>query len=248
MKKPWVLSYPLSAQQRVWSDWADAQADLSLCSAHSHFVGFVMRQLKYIDHVSRFYLNSFLDILLTIIKPKKWKGPLFQPITPSKFHRIWIKVYLIHNQFSKYKHFQYLLTRLKWYKLQRAITQSLTEVKSSKTSSLSNQYSKHQGYSLLFRYCNDPNFRTDMPGQTVQTLKEQSDQGLLCLPSVCIFWAHYSMVEPHSPNFRVITTNILGVRIFRKFTVHVSSCNEKMQRTINSLKFCEIWQELDQVV
>ena len=27
------------------------------------------------------------------------------------------------------------------------------------------------------------------------------------------------MVEPHSSNFRVITTNILGVRIFRKFMV-----------------------------
>ena len=28
------------------------------------------------------------------------------------------------------------------------------------------------------------------------------------------------MVEPHSSNFRVISTNILGVRIFRKFTVY----------------------------
>ena len=37
--------------------------------------------------------------------------------------------------------------------------------------------------------------------------------------SVCIVWTHYSMVEPHSSNFRVITTNFLGVRIFRKFTV-----------------------------
>ena len=27
------------------------------------------------------------------------------------------------------------------------------------------------------------------------------------------------MVEPHSSNFRVITANFLGVRIFRKFTV-----------------------------
>ena len=27
------------------------------------------------------------------------------------------------------------------------------------------------------------------------------------------------MVEPHSSNLRVITTNFLGVRIFRKFTV-----------------------------
>ena len=26
----------------VWSDWADAQADLSLRWAHTHFVGFVM--------------------------------------------------------------------------------------------------------------------------------------------------------------------------------------------------------------
>ena len=35
MKKPWVLSYPLRAQQRLWSDWAYAQADLSLRWAHN---------------------------------------------------------------------------------------------------------------------------------------------------------------------------------------------------------------------
>ena len=46
MKKAWVLSYPWRAQQRLWSDWADAQADLSLRWAHSHFVGFVMSRLK----------------------------------------------------------------------------------------------------------------------------------------------------------------------------------------------------------
>ena len=40
-----VLSYPLSAQRRLWSDWADAQADLSLRWVHSHSVGFVMRRL-----------------------------------------------------------------------------------------------------------------------------------------------------------------------------------------------------------
>ena len=47
MKKAWVLSYPLSAQRRPWSDWADAQADLSLrwaqsfccfCHEAAHFV------------------------------------------------------------------------------------------------------------------------------------------------------------------------------------------------------------------
>ena len=51
MKKALVLSYPLSAQRRLWSDWADAQADLSLRWAHSHFAGFVLSRLilKYID-------------------------------------------------------------------------------------------------------------------------------------------------------------------------------------------------------
>ena len=47
MKKAWVLSYPMSAQRRLWSDWADAQAVLSLRWAHSHCVGFVMRRLSY---------------------------------------------------------------------------------------------------------------------------------------------------------------------------------------------------------
>ena len=47
MKKAWVLSYPLSAQRRLWSDWADAQADLSLRWAPTHFVGFVTRRLTH---------------------------------------------------------------------------------------------------------------------------------------------------------------------------------------------------------
>ena len=40
-----ILRYPLSAHWRLWSDWAGAQADLSLPWAHSHFVGFVTRWL-----------------------------------------------------------------------------------------------------------------------------------------------------------------------------------------------------------
>ena len=39
MKKCWDLSYSLSAQQRLWSDWVDTQADQSLRWAHTHFVG-----------------------------------------------------------------------------------------------------------------------------------------------------------------------------------------------------------------
>ena len=50
MKKAWVLSYPLSAQRRLWSDWANAQIDLSLRWAHSYFVGFVMSRLIYLRY------------------------------------------------------------------------------------------------------------------------------------------------------------------------------------------------------
>ena len=35
------------AHSEDWSDWADAQADLSLRWAHSHFAGFVERRLIY---------------------------------------------------------------------------------------------------------------------------------------------------------------------------------------------------------
>ena len=41
----------LHADSADWSDWADAQADLSLRWAHTHFVGFVMSWLKYTSFV-----------------------------------------------------------------------------------------------------------------------------------------------------------------------------------------------------
>ena len=90
--------------------------------------------------------------------------------------------------------------------------------------------------------------QTDRPGQTVQTqirllLEEQSDQGLHCrnsliwvctvCHSVCIVWTHYSLVKPHSSNFRVIITNILGVRIFRKFTVNQKECVHKCFQSLS---------------
>ena len=54
-------------------------------------------------------------------------------------------------------------------------------------------------------------FWTDRSGQTVQ--------GYTVCNSLCIFWMHYSKETPSCSTFRVITTNFLGVRIFRKFTV-----------------------------
>ena len=41
-----VRSHQLSAQRRLWSDWADAWADLSLRWAHTHFVCIVMSWLN----------------------------------------------------------------------------------------------------------------------------------------------------------------------------------------------------------
>ena len=37
MKNAWVLCYQLSAQRRLWSDWPNALADLSLRWAHMPF-------------------------------------------------------------------------------------------------------------------------------------------------------------------------------------------------------------------
>ena len=51
-----LRSYSLSALQRLWSDWGDAQADLSFCWAHTHFVGFVMVWIK--SKIFYFFENS----------------------------------------------------------------------------------------------------------------------------------------------------------------------------------------------
>ena len=61
-------------------------------------------------------------------------------------------------------------------------------------------------------------FRTIMPEQTVQTQIRLLRVYTVC-HSVCIIWTPYSIVEPHNSNYRVISTNLLGVRIFREFTV-----------------------------
>ena len=49
LRAQWVAKGPkfLHADSDDWSDWADAQADLSLRWAHTHFVGFVMSQLRW---------------------------------------------------------------------------------------------------------------------------------------------------------------------------------------------------------
>ena len=50
MKKHWALTYLLSAQWRLWSDWADAQADLSPSWAHMPFCFFFHAAAHIIYH------------------------------------------------------------------------------------------------------------------------------------------------------------------------------------------------------
>ena len=79
MKKPWVLSYPFSAQRRLWSDLADAQANLSLRWAHSHFVGFVM---------SRLILKHKLPLYSHLSLTREWPSIVARgKIIPLKFEQ-----------------------------------------------------------------------------------------------------------------------------------------------------------------
>ena len=57
-------------------------------------------------------------------------------------------------------------------------------------------------------------FRTDMPGQTMQTQRSSLIKVYTVCHSVCIVWSHYSMVEPHSLNFGVITIFFLWWRVY----------------------------------
>ena len=81
---------------------------------------------------------------------------------------------------------------------------------------------KHFRTEYLKLYCNDPKF-SDRYAWANSADPDQTAPGSTVCHSVCIVCTQYSMVEPHSSNFRVNPTNFLGVRTFRKFTVWSSS-------------------------
>ena len=85
-----------------------------------------------------------------------------------------------------------------------------------------------------WNYRNDPKF-SDRYAKADSADPDQTAPSLIRVyavcHSVCIVWTHYSMVEPHDSNVRVITTNLLGVRIFRKFTVFiVTGCSRYLDK------------------
>ena len=68
MKKAWALSFPMSAQWRLLSDWTDAEADLSLRWAHmphcwfchevAHLTGFPVKVNQSLIKVTLIVLTS----------------------------------------------------------------------------------------------------------------------------------------------------------------------------------------------
>ena len=78
-------------------------------------------------------------------------------------------------------------------------------------------------YQSIDQYRNDPKFSDRYAWANSVDPDQTAPSGLIRVctvcHSVCIVWTHYSMVGPHSSNFRVIITNFSGVRILRKFTV-----------------------------
>ena len=67
--------------------------------------------------------------------------------------------------------------------------------------------------SIYYEYRNFPKFSDG------QVWVNSADPDQTVCNSLCIFWMNYSKETPSCSTFRVITTNSLGVRIFRKFTV-----------------------------
>ena len=67
MKEAWVLSYPFST--RRWSDWADAQAHLSLCWAHMPFCWFCHEAAHLWVSEHNFYMLLFIQAKLRTTAP-----------------------------------------------------------------------------------------------------------------------------------------------------------------------------------
>ena len=74
LRKAWILSYPLSGQRRLWSDWADAQADLSLRRAHMPFCWFCQEAAQIINTIMPLILGQTGKNMSTQIKEQSYQG------------------------------------------------------------------------------------------------------------------------------------------------------------------------------
>ena len=112
MKRAWVLSYPFSAQRRLWSDWADAQADLSLLWAHTPFCWFC--------HEAAHFETDLIDLQETLINLNTWYLHYVHVVTMT------FKLFLVNLR--KYLH-DNCLFQAKTEREERMVKVALPEIK-----------------------------------------------------------------------------------------------------------------------
>ena len=66
---------------------------------------------------------------------------------------------------------------------------------------------------------------------------DPSDQGLHCLPYICNFWKHCSMIKPHCSNFSIITT-IFSVSNFLRFLWYWSRITSASHADSSNVSAC----------
>ena len=192
MKKAWVLSYPMSTQRRlIRLGECPGWSESSLGTYSLCWFCHVVAQMYVYGNISdKRILSLDLDSAVVCTVVTRINGH----IQAGHIHNIYIhilcKIRSVLGSFSK------VMTKIHFSRISRI------------------RYVKNTLSRKLYR--NDPKFSDK---QCRPRSDCSSHQGLHYLPFRLLIWTHYSIVEPHSSNLRVITTNVLGVRIFRKFTV-----------------------------
>ena len=119
MRKHWALHNLLSAQWRLWSDWVDAQADLSLRWAHNRFVAAHI-------HLNR-SINKGNHIIIILTKIYMYQQELKDPFGKLNWtHHIKIQFHqfdttIIHMNAHTQKQF------VSWIKPRKCIYRKMSE-------------------------------------------------------------------------------------------------------------------------
>ena len=89
----WIATHWVHSKD--WSDWMDAQADLSLCWPHIHFVGFVMRW-----HISLVISEIIYGEIKNVWNFRSLIAPSFNPCPAEPRYAlpmqiVWIEISLL---------------------------------------------------------------------------------------------------------------------------------------------------------
>ena len=104
IKEPWILSYTLSAQQRLWSDLVDAQLIWVFAGCTGNFVSLVtvwllfsfnahkISFLRFQRHVQLFRINR--EEVMIMKKQLQWRGKYnLKKIKRCDWHYFWVQHY-----------------------------------------------------------------------------------------------------------------------------------------------------------